>query len=130
MCVRLESWSCGDCLIVEDITKEKFYFIDVQTLCKTDQGQYLPVEIALAEFSLEDGITNLYQEFLRPGDIPIGMRYTCQQNSKSTRFRYLSFIPPPPVSSASFSTSSAPSFSTSSSSAPSFSTLYLFPPSV
>lgn len=73
------------CLIVETILKEKFYFIDVQTLCKTDQGQYLPVEMAIAEFSLEDGLIRVYHEFLHPGEIPTGMRFTCQQTSKSVK---------------------------------------------
>lgn len=65
-----------------DITEELFYFVDVQTLCKTPDDKYLPVEIAVIEYSLKDGITKVYHEFLKPGDIPTGLRYECMSHSE------------------------------------------------
>jgi len=65
-----------------DIREEKFYFMDVQSLCKTDDKQYLPVEIAVLEFTLQDGIRKLYHSFIKPPPIPTGLRYQCRSNSE------------------------------------------------
>ena len=70
------------CFLLVDLTEEKFYFIDVQSLCKTPDEQYLPVELAVVEFSLKDGMMNCYHQFLKPGQIPPGMRYECMQKCK------------------------------------------------
>ncbi|XP_067936684.1 protein maelstrom-like [Watersipora subatra] len=67
-----------------DITEELFHFIDVQSLCKTSDGRYMPVEIAVIEFSLKDGIKKAYHQFLKPGEIQTGMRYECMSQSEDT----------------------------------------------
>ena len=50
---------------------QKFYFIDVQSLCEIsdkDGGQrYLPCEMGVAEFSLSEGITRTIHHFIDPG---------------------------------------------------------------
>jgi hypothetical protein len=50
-----------------EIINQKFYFIDFTTLCKTEEGDYLPAELGLVEFSLRDGIKKTYHTFIDPG---------------------------------------------------------------
>ena len=68
--------------VVLDVTEEVFHFIDVQSLCETRDGLFLPVEIAIIAFSLKDGIKQYYHQFLKPGQIPTGMRFECMSQSR------------------------------------------------
>ncbi|XP_052778388.1 protein maelstrom homolog [Mya arenaria] len=68
----------------KELKKLKFYFINFQILCKTEEGVVLPAEIAIIEFSLEKGITKELHRFIEPGQIPPGYRFTCIQNSDDT----------------------------------------------
>ncbi|XP_064651283.1 protein maelstrom homolog [Lineus longissimus] len=67
-----------------EVINEKFYFIDFQTLCKTEEGDYLPVEMGLVEFTMKDGIRKTYHTFIDPGPIPLGYRFECQRTSDDT----------------------------------------------
>ncbi|ESP00081.1 hypothetical protein LOTGIDRAFT_158312 [Lottia gigantea] len=68
----------------KDITEEKFYFIDFQILCKTQNGDYLPCEMAIIEYSLARGIIKKFHRFIEPGQIPTGYRYGCMNSSEET----------------------------------------------
>ncbi|KAK6173461.1 hypothetical protein SNE40_016906 [Patella caerulea] len=68
----------------KDITEEKFYFIHFQTLCKTENGDYLPCEMAVIEYSLIKGITKKFHRFVEPGQMPTGYRYVCMNTSEET----------------------------------------------
>ncbi|XP_033757847.1 protein maelstrom homolog [Pecten maximus] len=63
------------------VADENFYLINFQTLCKTVDGDYLPVEVAVIEYSICKGIKRTFHKFIEPGKIPTGYRYECQQKS-------------------------------------------------
>lgn len=73
------SWPPG-----KEVAKEKFYFINIQYLCKTEEDEYLPCEIAIIEYSIESGITKKLHRFIEPGRIKTGYRFTCIENSEQT----------------------------------------------
>ncbi|XP_067677520.1 protein maelstrom homolog [Haliotis asinina] len=68
----------------KDVMEEQFYFINFQVLCRTEDGDYLPCEIAVVEYNLQKGITKKLHRFIEPGRIPTGYRYTCMTNSDET----------------------------------------------
>lgn len=49
------------------LANEKFYLLNIQTLCKTDDGDYLPCEIGAIEYSIKSGITKTLHRFIEPG---------------------------------------------------------------
>ena len=53
--------------LIIDLADEKFYIINIQTLCKTDNGDRLPCEIGAIEYSLRGGITKTLHRFIEPG---------------------------------------------------------------
>lgn len=75
----IRNWPAGKAL-----KSEVFYFINIQYLCKTEEGEYLPAEIAVIEYSIEKGIMRDLHRFIEPGKIPTGYRFTCIQNSEDT----------------------------------------------
>lgn len=58
---------CGTMLYSLVVAEEKFYFLNIQTLCKTDDGHYLPCEIGAIEYSIKRGITKTLHRFIEPG---------------------------------------------------------------
>ena len=52
-------------VLISEILSYTFYIIDFQYLCRTEEGQYLPVEVALVEFSLKDGIKREMHKFVK-----------------------------------------------------------------
>ncbi|XP_052060350.1 protein maelstrom homolog [Mytilus californianus] len=77
-CVKSQ-WPTGKLL-----ASEKFYLLNIQTLCKTDDGDYLPCEIGAIEYSIKSGITKTLHRFIEPGRIPTGYRYECKSKSEDT----------------------------------------------
>ena len=53
--------------VITEAAQEKFYFINIQYLCKTEEEEYLPCEIALIEYSIGKGITKKLHRFIEPG---------------------------------------------------------------
>ncbi|XP_071115806.1 protein maelstrom homolog isoform X2 [Haliotis cracherodii] len=68
----------------KDVMEEMFYFINFQVLCRTEDGDYLPCEIAVIEYNLQKGITKKLHRFIEPGRIPTGYRYTCMTKSEES----------------------------------------------
>ncbi|KAL3863456.1 hypothetical protein ACJMK2_005210 [Sinanodonta woodiana] len=68
----------------KELANETFYFINFQTLCETEEGEFLPAEIAVIEYSIKKGIIKHLHRFIEPGSIPTGYRYTCISNSANT----------------------------------------------
>lgn len=64
------------------LADEKFYIINIQTLCKTDNGDYLPCEIGAIEYSIRRGITKTLHRFIEPGRIPTGYLGECKTKSE------------------------------------------------
>jgi len=74
-----------------DLTREKFYIAYVNTICETQDRCHYPCEIAIVEYSIENGLGKCFQEFISPIKIPVGYRYQCNEKSKKTHN-----IPPDP----------------------------------
>ncbi|KAK3107275.1 hypothetical protein FSP39_010906 [Pinctada imbricata] len=70
-------WPAGS-----EVTNEVFYLINFQTLCKTEEGDYLPAEIGVVEYSIAKGITKTLHRFIEPGRIPLGYSFECRQKSE------------------------------------------------
>jgi protein maelstrom len=61
-----------------------FHLVHVNYYCKHSSGRYLGCEIALTEFSFEDGIRKTYHAFINPGEIPIGYAFMAQKHTTRT----------------------------------------------
>lgn len=59
--------------------------------CKISNGSYIPAEIAVLKFSLQEGIIDVYHSLVNPGSLPLGMAYTAKLYSDETHR-----LPPPP----------------------------------
>ncbi|KAG1674059.1 Protein maelstrom [Nymphon striatum] len=75
----------------EDVIQESFYLISFNISCeilgekKTDEeGQCIPNEIAILEYSIKSGIKRWYHTFIHPGNLPMGYAFYAQEHSDST----------------------------------------------
>lgn len=68
-----------------------FYIGHVNYYCKTEEGSFIPAELALSEFNLEDGIRNTYHVLIDPGEIPTGYGFEAKKVSDE-----IHGIPQPP----------------------------------
>jgi len=68
----------------KELSRTVFTFIHANIFLKTDEGEYLPAEICVANFTLQDGIIQVYHDFPDPGVIPRGYKYECQITSDRT----------------------------------------------
>uniref|UniRef100_A0A0A9Y2N6 Protein maelstrom n=1 Tax=Lygus hesperus TaxID=30085 RepID=A0A0A9Y2N6_LYGHE len=62
----------------EALIRKPFYFCHVNYYFQPDKDSYQPAEIALAEFTLEDGLRETRHFILHPGKIPLGMKAEAQ----------------------------------------------------
>lgn len=63
------------------------YLINFQIFCKIDPedgGGYLPAELCILRFTLNDGVTIYRQKFLKINKVPIGYMSACLEQSKET----------------------------------------------
>lgn len=82
--------------IDDQIRNNKWYFIKFVTFCRTDSSNfkekdrinYSPyfvlAEVAMVEYSLKEGITKTYNEFITPNPIPLGYRAACMDSSENS----------------------------------------------
>ena len=54
-------------LLFVDIMDFKFYIISFEYLCETEQGEFLPCEVGLIEWSMNKGITKMLHRFINAG---------------------------------------------------------------
>jgi len=52
---------------ISALKDHKFYFVNFQILCKTEDEEVLPAEVAVIEYSLEKGISKELHRFIEPG---------------------------------------------------------------
>jgi len=78
-------------LCVSELVNEQFYFINFQTLCVTEDGDYLPAEIAVIEYTLAAGITKTLHRFIQPGKLwcSIHSEFWRHQRKGTSEKRYL-----------------------------------------
>ena len=66
----------------DNLEFETFYIMHVNIFVKTpDPEIYVPAEIAITKFTIENGIIDTYQAFPEPGKIPPGYKYKCMEKS-------------------------------------------------
>ena len=73
---------------------EKFYLISFEYLCKTEDGEYLPIEVGMVEISMKDGIIQTLHQFIDPGTVRLPLTELIKQNKS----RISNKTPIPPVS--------------------------------
>lgn len=64
------------------VLDEKFYFPSF--VCLLEEPEYQPLEIAVVEYSLRNGIERTFHKHINPGPIPQGYRFIAQQKSNLT----------------------------------------------
>ncbi|UJR14842.1 hypothetical protein I4U23_001827 [Adineta vaga] len=63
------------------------YIINFQIFCKVDEedgGQFIPAEMCILRYTLNDGVTMYGQKFIQPELIPTGYMSSCLEQSKDT----------------------------------------------
>ncbi|XP_071441166.1 protein maelstrom homolog [Hetaerina americana] len=71
-------------LSLTGLLEKKFYFIHVNYFCECDGQDFIPAEIGVSRFSLEEGVSECYHSIVAPGNLPIGYTYLAQKHSEET----------------------------------------------
>ena len=58
----LSDWFSSPALL-----KERFILMNFEYMIKTDEEEYLPLELGMVEWSMKDGITNFHHQRINPG---------------------------------------------------------------
>lgn len=66
------------------IGQQTFFFIHMNMICEIDNVRFLPGEVALCEFSIENGVTRIFESFVKPWDVPLGYGYTIRKIAETT----------------------------------------------
>lgn len=71
----------------DNLISKKFYFIHVNWLCRqvlpNGEGDFLPLEFAVTEFSLKNGVQNTYHELIDI-DVPMGYTFEARLHAQET----------------------------------------------
>jgi hypothetical protein len=62
--------TCQSC---EDLIKASFFIIGSNTMVRTGNNEYLPLEISIVQYNIKDGIQFTYHKFIDAGPIPLGL---------------------------------------------------------
>ncbi|CAF0817085.1 unnamed protein product [Adineta ricciae] len=63
------------------------YILNFQIFCKLDEedgGKYLPAEMCILRYTLNDGVTTYKHRFIKPEMIPTGYMSSCLEHAKET----------------------------------------------
>lgn len=66
------------------LLKKVFYFLSTSYFCQTVKGDIYPAELAIVQFSLNDGIMDSLHIYINPGKLPSGYFFEAQQLSDNT----------------------------------------------
>jgi len=73
-------------VLMGDVKTKPFYVIQTNVFLQTEEypnpAVILPAEISIARFSLQEGVMEVYQAFPEPGEIPLGYKRICLENSR------------------------------------------------
>ncbi|KAI1278015.1 Protein maelstrom 2 [Halotydeus destructor] len=69
---------------IEEVKKKKFYIMSFNVMVVTHQGDYYPIELGVAEYSIEQGITKYMQRFIDPGPVPPGYMAKAKEHCESS----------------------------------------------
>ena len=73
MCVHIVIILVCICVLFVEIKDAKFYFISFEYLCETEEGEFLPCEVGLIEWSLNQGIIKTLHRFINPGAAKVAL---------------------------------------------------------
>ncbi|XP_075158623.1 protein maelstrom 1-like [Haematobia irritans] len=69
----------------DKLEKQSYYFIMVNYFTKTLKGGvYVPAELAICKFSLQDGVSRVYHTLINPGVNIYGHQYEAQHHADNT----------------------------------------------
>lgn len=68
----------------DTLATQKYYFVMANYFAKTTDCDYIPAEIAVAEYSLKSGVNKKFHTFIDPGTLPIGMGYQAKSHADDT----------------------------------------------
>ncbi|XP_037038857.1 protein maelstrom homolog [Bradysia coprophila] len=66
------------------VQTNEYYFIAANIFCETGVNKYLPAEIALLKYTLQDGVIRTYHTFVNPETIPMGYKFIALELSETT----------------------------------------------
>lgn len=66
------------------LEKLEMFFISVNYFCKTQQSDYVPAEMAIIRYSLENGILGQFHELINPARLPLGLTHEASEYSEET----------------------------------------------
>lgn len=66
------------------LEKLKMYFISVNHFCKDQSSGYVPAEIAIIKYTLENGILGKFHDLINPINLPLGLALEANQYSNET----------------------------------------------
>lgn len=66
------------------LVNTRFFILATNVMVETDEKEYLPLEIGIVGFSIKDGITEEFHEFVDPGPPPLGYARLAHQHADST----------------------------------------------
>lgn len=56
-------------MLLTALKNHAFYLVHVNYYCRTEQGVYVPGELALCKFNLQSGVIGTYHTLIDPGII-------------------------------------------------------------
>uniref|UniRef100_A0A1B6KNM8 HMG box domain-containing protein n=1 Tax=Graphocephala atropunctata TaxID=36148 RepID=A0A1B6KNM8_9HEMI len=68
---------------VKLLAEQKFYLIHVNYFCISEGECHHPAELAISEFSIREGVTNVFNTIIEPG-IPLGYRHEALQKAEKS----------------------------------------------
>ncbi|TRY63896.1 hypothetical protein TCAL_07261 [Tigriopus californicus] len=73
--------------------QETLFFIHMNMICEIDDVRFLPGEVALCEFSIENGVTRIFETFIKPWNIPLGYGYNIRKVAETTHRIHMDSTP-------------------------------------
>ncbi len=93
-----EKWFCGSQLLPKNSENKPSNYLNIfqkyltesflivnkrfNNLTQTTEKTFLPCEMALAEYSIEEGLSKFLHTFMKPKTLPIGSAYMIQKNAE------------------------------------------------
>ena len=68
----------------DETMKRSFILASCNVLVRTDEHGFLPLELGLVKYSIEEGVIAKYHVFTYPGDVPMGYYRRAMDHQKST----------------------------------------------
>lgn len=71
-----------------ELMQQRFYLVHFQYCCELHNAnqprEWLPVEVAIIEWSLASGISRRFHRFIDPGEVPLGYTASCIERTNNT----------------------------------------------